>query len=245
MRQGAISPTVRRAVATEWAFRAAAERAQEARFERLAVQLTALGATAATVAYARDAAADEARHAVLCADTAARFDVVPLPEVPEHTFVLPRATARARLLYELVSVGCVTETLNACVLTATLARVTDPAVRRTVHTILRDEVRHSRLGWAWLEEERSRLDVAFLGPLLPGMLAATFRAEFFVPVADDPEQEALAAYGNVAARERLPLAMAVLDDVVFPGLDAAGVPTEAARVWRRERVSARPGEGPV
>jgi len=75
--------------------------------------------------------------------------------------------------------------------------------------------------------------------------AATFRAEFFVPVADDPEQEALAAYGNVAAHARLPLAMAVLDDVVFPGLDAAGVPTEAARVWRRERVFGRPGEGPA
>ena len=109
---------------------------------------------------------------------------------------------RERLLYEVVAMSCVTETLSAALLGELVARATDPLVRDTMHDILRDEVDHARLGWAHLaaEHERGALDV--VGPSLPAMLAGTISEELFSSWAEHPAKEALSGLGALDRAER-------------------------------------------
>jgi hypothetical protein len=64
--------------------------------------------------------------------------------------------------------GCVRETFSAAVAVVQGRTATDPALRRTMRRIARDEIRHAALSWRlheWLlsqlrRRERSRLDAA-------------------------------------------------------------------------------------
>jgi hypothetical protein len=136
----------------------------------------------------------------------------------------------ATVLYEVVSVCCVTEALNAAVLTTTLEVTAEPAVRAVVRALLRDEVVHARLGWAHLAREAPRVPVSFLGPLLPAMLAATVRPEVFAPAAAPEDPEAV-AFGRLPHALRGAVVREALTAVVLPGLAQFGVPVDAARAW--------------
>ncbi|MBI5517438.1 MAG: ferritin-like domain-containing protein [Deltaproteobacteria bacterium] len=222
----------RQAAGVEWAFRAAAEGAQRARFERLAERLHAVGALPVITDGARRAAEDEARHAGVCARLAEGLGASAAESPPVHFVTLPTLPAAARVLYEVVSVCCVTESLNAAVLTTTLEVASDRAVRAAVRALLRDEVGHARLGWAHLTREAQRVDVAFLGPLLPAMLAASVREEVFARVAVPPEEGAARDdYGRLTLALRGALVREALTAVVLPGLEGCGVPVEPARRW--------------
>jgi hypothetical protein len=125
-----------------------------------------------------------------------------------------------------------TETLSTALLGELVARATDPVCRQAMHSILSDEVKHSRLGWAFLAEERTRVVRDCVGPHLPAMLEATLGDELFqATAAPDPRLAELAGLGSLERHDRLRVVQETLDRVIFPGLELFGIDTAGGRRW--------------
>lgn len=138
-------------------------------FESLARELEHHGAPTELVTRARDAAADEVRHAAMMEAQAARFGACPLPcEVTPQ----PVRTLFAIALENAVE-GCLRETYGALVAHHQALTASDPSIARTMRTIAEDESRHAELSWAvasWIEPqltdaEREQLRFARLSAL--------------------------------------------------------------------------------
>jgi hypothetical protein len=236
---GADAPgeAVRALAADAWRFRWTVERDAEVRFQGLAARLEALGAPSSIVALALRAAGDERRHAAHCARLAAELggpvpDAPPPPPEPVAPSGLDEEDA---VTYELVAACCVAETVSVAVLTALLPAAREPSLRAVLHELAADEVAHARLGWAQLALAAGRGRTGFLSRLLPGMLAGSVDDDLFEAVEPSRDDEALLALGVLPQRARRELFVAALEEVVLPGLAAAGVDTGAAREWLAAR----------
>ena len=244
---GAPPEAVRAVAAAAWRFRWQVELEAEVRFARLAVRLERLGLAPALVEVARRASADEARHAAHCARLAASLgqpvSAAPPPSPPD---VAPSGLDEEdAVTYELTAASCVTETESVAVLTALLPEAHDPALRAALRELAEDEVVHARLGWAQLAVAAARGRTAFLGPHLPAMLRATADDDLFGPVEPAREDPALRSLGVLPHSTKRALFVRSLEEVVFPGLDGAGVDTSAARGWLAARREAATQAAPV
>ena len=225
-----------REAAAIWAHRATEELAAAARFDRLAATAQREGAEPIVVELARKAGDDERRHHERCVELVehlggrwsapARITAPPLRSGLDN--------ARADLLYELVAMSCVTETLSAALLMEMRAAAADGRVRDVVHEVLVDEVDHSRLGWAHLAAEARGCSVRFIGERLPAMLAHTVAEELFGPGVDASSE--LDGLGALSRARRKDVFAATMHDVVFPGLRRAGIDTGAGQRWLEERL---------
>ncbi|HEX2876077.1 MAG TPA: ferritin-like domain-containing protein [Polyangiaceae bacterium] len=217
-----------------WSFRLGSELEAAQRFRALAPRLRAAGASEAIVGMAEQAAVDELRHAELCRQLVKHFGGAPPPEpqIALRWTAPGAAEGRERLLYEIVALSCVTETLSTALLGELVARATDPVCRQAMHSILCDEVKHSRLGWAFLAEEHARAVGDCVGPHLPAMLEATLGDELFrEPGAPDPRLAQLAGLGSLERSDRLRVVHEALQSVIFPGLELFGIETAFGRRW--------------
>jgi hypothetical protein len=224
---------IRARVAATWAFRTRAEIEATARFARMATELAEVGATPIVVEGAADASADELRHRDLCARLAAKWGD---PNATAHEPPLSRIgrsemDPRDRLLWEMVAVCCISETMNTSLMTRCVEVVKDEEIRSTLHTLLEDEVRHARLGWAHLAAERSEGRGQFLRDVLPLMLEASIEPGFLEGPPPAPWTDALYDYGELPWAELVQIYRDTLNLVVFPGLDAVGVDTSKGRAW--------------
>jgi hypothetical protein len=227
------SPVVCARVRATWAFRTRAEIEASARFARMANELAEIGAAQVVVQGVLDAAADEVRHRDLCAHLAAKWGE---PNATNH--VPPRARIgradmdrRDRLLWEMVSVCCLGETMNTALLTRCLEVAKEPEIRGTLRELLKDEIRHARVGWAHLAAERAAGRGAFLRDVLPLMLEASIEPGFWDAEQAGPSLELLHEYGELSPAELVQLYVETLEQVVFLGLDALGVDTAQGRDW--------------
>lgn len=147
-----LSSSERTRLADKWSRDALAEHASVASFARFALQLMAVGAPAALVAAAQEAALDEVEHARLAFAVASAYagrDVgpgaFPVPSTPFATSLVALAVATAEE-------GCINETLCTIEARAELDATSDPAVRGVLARIIEDETRHAELAWrtvAW------------------------------------------------------------------------------------------------
>jgi len=224
---------VRRIAGSAWRFRCGVERDASARFARLAGRLVEVGAAEPVVELAQRASRDERRHAMLCADLAAGYGA-PTPAVAAESpseIAPARLSRQQRVLYEVVAVCCVTETESMGVLTQLLSSARDARLRQVLRELARDEVHHSRLGWAHLAGECARADVSFLGPLVPAMLRGAVDPELFAPVPAERDDAALIEHGVLPHALKRQVFTSTLEEVVFPGLETYGVDTVPARRW--------------
>jgi hypothetical protein len=218
--------------------RASGERAAALRFERLEHTLRAANAPADVVALAQRTVADECRHIGLCDELAAHFGWTrpPLPPTPHQPIGPADRSPNDRLLYELVSACCLNETLNACMLRAVLDRVRAPLIRKTVQTILSDEVHHARLGWTYLQHAREQGQGDFLVPMLPLMLRGAGVELIDTPDAPGRDEAQLADWGELGHSARLAVFHAAMRDIVWPGFERVGIATDIATRWLAEHV---------
>jgi hypothetical protein len=231
-----LTEAVRGVAASAWAFRWQVELEAEIRFGRLADRLERAGAGAVLVELARRASRDERRHAEHCAALAAAYGqpVAGVPPPPPE--VAPSALDEEEaLLYELVAACCVAESISVSVLTSLLAAAREPGLRAVLRELAEDEVVHARLGWAHLAGAHRRGATAFLGPLLPAMLRGSVDDDLFQPVDAAREDPALLEVGVLPHAAKRDLLVRTLDEVVFPGLEGAGVDTGAGRAWLAEQ----------
>jgi hypothetical protein len=235
----AVEDIIRARVAGTWAFRTRAEIEAAARFARMASELAEVGATEVVARGAADASADELRHRDLCARLAARWgEPNALQHVPPRERIgRSNMDPRDRLLWEVVAVCCVSETMNTSLMTRCLEVAKDPEIRATLHELLKDEVNHARLGWAHLAAERAAGRGEFLRDVLPLMLEASIEPGFLEGQPQVPWTDALYDYGELPSAELVQIYRDTLNLVVFPGLDALGVDTSKGRAWLAEQLS--------
>jgi len=135
------------------------EAASVVAFERLAAELSALGAPERLVQRAHQAAHDEVRHAQLMHAQAAAHGAQPLPvEVAP-----PRSRDLLAFAIENAVEGCVRETYGALDAAFRAHRAPTEALRALYAEVAVDEVRHAALAWdiaAWLQGQLSAEDIA-------------------------------------------------------------------------------------
>ena len=224
--------SARRVAAEAWAFRARVEQEAAERFDRLAATVAGFDPGSPVPPLMRRAADDERRHTELCAGLAGRLGhPVVLGEAEAPSVAPGSLDERQAALYEVVAACCITETESMSVLTTLLAGETDPDVRDVLHAISRDEVVHSRMGWAHLARESSAIQVAFLGPLIPVMLAGTIDPGLFGPAPGDEDPRGLLRLGVLPHVQKRDTFLGTLEQVVLPGLERFGVDPGPAREW--------------
>jgi hypothetical protein len=204
----------------------------------MATELAEVGADPVVVQGARDAASDEARHRDLCAVIAARFGEPNAKnhEPPPGRIGRSSLPPRDRLLWEVVAVCCLSETMNTSLLTRCQEVAKDSQIHATLHELLQDEVRHAQLGWAHLASERAAGRGEFLRDVLPLMLAASVEPGFLegqMHIA--PWSDVLFDYGELPMPELLQIYRETLEEVVFRGLEAMRIDTSLGRAWLAER----------
>ena len=235
---GDASDTVRRrAAAWEWTCRHEFELEARSRFGRLAESLDEQHAPAAIVQLSRRAAEDEDRHAFICRGV---IDYLGGPVPEDRPVFAPAAhpekmSAKSQLLYELVAMSCVTETLSCTLLGLMVERTRDMRLKSRMQSILEDEVRHSRLGWAYLSEQAASGPQRMIADYLPAMLAGTVHEEIFRPQMETPLDSALGDMGVLSRPERLEVFLDTMNQVVFPGLERFGIDSSAGRRWLQEQ----------
>jgi len=206
----------------------------------MATELAEVGAEPVVVQGATEAAGDEARHRDLCARLAERFGE---REPKKHAVSSARIGAsrrdtRERLLWEVVAVCCVSETMNTSLLTRCQEVAKDEEIRATIHELLKDEVQHARIGWAHLAAERAAGRGAFLTEALPLMLGASVEPGFLQRGERGTWLDELYDYGELPHAELVQVYRDTLEHVVFRGLDAMGVDTSRGRAWLEQQLTA-------
>jgi hypothetical protein len=226
---------LRRRAADAWAFRAQVEREAALRFARLALGIRSIDPDSPVPSMMQSAAADEDRHAILCARLAVWYGHEPATgsseETPDVEIAPAELPLREALLYEVVAACCITETESVATLTALLAGPAEGEVKDVLHEIARDEVLHGRMGWAHLSREAPG-GVAFLAAWIPVMLAGTVGDDLFAPPpAPEPPEADLLRHGVLPLARKREIFVNTLEDVVFPGLEMFGVDPRPAQAW--------------
>jgi len=220
-------------VANTWDFRASAERSALARFRRLQGELDATGAPPVVLKLIGEAIEDEQRHIGWC-DTLARafgWEGNPSPPTPSGPLGPEDGSREERLLYEMVAFCCITETINASMLLAIEKRVKAPEVREVVHNILKDEVQHSKVGWAYLQHVRNQGGGADLDRWFAVMFKEAGVEEVYSPDCGGRDTPIMSDYGELTFADRTAIFHSATRDVVLPGLDHFGYSTTHCRAW--------------
>jgi hypothetical protein len=134
----------------------------------------------------------------------------------------------------MVAFCCVTETINASMLLAVLNRAKSATVRDTVREILKDEINHSKVGWAYLQHVRNQGEGIFLAQWIPHMLNGAGVEEIYEPDSGEREGEILADYGELSFQNRADIFKAAMRDIVLPGFEKMGLDTTYGRQWLKQ-----------
>lgn len=235
-----MNEALRRLVGEAWAFRTLVEHDAAHRFTRLAAAIAVFDPGSPAIAMMERAAADERRHAGLCAELSTAYGER-APEGGTLPDIVPaELSPRAGVLYEVVAACCITETESVATVTTLLAAPAEGRVREVLHEIARDEVVHGRMGWGHLAREATQTDVSFLGHWIPTMLSGTVDEGLFATADPEHESEELLRHGVLPHSRKRSIFVATLEEVVFPGLERFGVDSAAGREWLAARQGAAP-----
>lgn len=235
-------PTLRdRAIAT-WRGRMVNEYHSARVFAGLAGQFEGIGASAAEVRAVAAMADEEHHHGVLCGAVvealggAAIGAGPPDDELPLH----PEVDRLEALTRNLLSVGCLSESVAVALIAAERERMAEGPLRRIVTRILADEIGHARLGWRFVARHVPQMSPAArarLGRYLAVAFAHLEDHELsHLPLGPPPPvgAEALGLCDGAAARA---LFYDTVTQVIVLRLEGLGLPAAAA--WRARRA---PGE---
>ncbi len=216
-------------------------------FTSLARQLERAGVIGERPARVAAMVDEELRHADRCAAVVEALGGDPvvelpaLPPVPEHEDADP--------LEAVISVSCLSETVAVALIDAERRAAGPPPLAALLAEILADEVGHARFGWRLLEDLAPSLSPGLrerLGDYLVialDDLATHELAHLPARPSPSPAAEAIGVCDGLAARR---LFFATVEEVIVPGLHAAGLPALSAwraaqeiGVWASSAASAR------
>ena len=223
-----LEPAARAVLAARWAERARHELATSLAFVEVGRALAECGAEGEQCATARFAVNEEKLHAELCALIAEHYagTTLPAPRAePAQPARFDGASPReASLLY--VVMHCA---IGESIASAYLGRCLETAGTELTHEALRmmlaDEVRHARLGFAFLARTSAQ-GRELVQRALPSLLRAVL--EFWVDERGYPDAIP-AGHGCLDRRELRAAVREGLEELVLPGLELVGVGTRAGR----------------
>lgn len=227
----ALEAGMRALVGREWQRRADVELTAASLTERLVQGLLLDGAVPEVLELATNAVAEEARHARICHGVAERYLACALPaprarSLHEASFGNAPPAVNRLLLFVLHS--CVNETLATVCLREGLKLAESPTVKAATQQLLRDDLKHARMGWAHLAssavDDTAR---AHVGAALPVLLRLGHAGWLEEPRSgiDVP------AHGVLGNPSFPPLMHAAFRDVILPGFEHVGIDTRGARAW--------------
>ena len=229
-----------------WPLRAAEELRSALIYRALTIASRAAGLPAPWPARFAEVVHDEVRHARLCATVGARLGAaVPRYDArPVRARLALLADPVARVCALLCAEVAIGETISMTLFRAGRRATTEPLTRAALESILRDEVRHQRLGWDALAALWPSLDPARRDAVQREATTALAASEqqIAVPVlrrleAGEPFDPACAALGVLAPEVRVETFYAAIEQLVVPHLDRVGL--DGGRAWRdRYRVAA-------
>jgi hypothetical protein len=236
----ALDERGRRAVGVTWLERMKQEHLAVGAFALLARELAEEGCEPIVLSLVTRASCDEVRHAEICRRFAVELlgaSEVPasfrgLPKVPMHA----RAPAADRVLFHMVEMCCMSETLTGVYFTEMLARTTDAVAREAIESLLEDEIDHGRVGWAYLAARSRDRTLGGLAEALPGILSRTFQSVLGSRQASQEDDAKLEACGYLDTRAGADVYRRSLRDVIIPGLEHLGVDLRASRAFLHERL---------
>jgi len=207
-------------------------------FALLAGQLAEQGCDPVVLSLVTRASWDAVRHAEICRRYAASLlgeDEVPArlegsPSLPAH----PGATAGDRVLFHVVELCCLGETLGAITLTEMHARATHPMARAAIESLLEGGLDHGRVGWAYLAQRTREHRTRGLAQALPEMLGRMCREALSPSARATDEPGGLEAYGFLARRTGQEVCARALRDVILPGFRELGVDLGPAQAIVRQ-----------
>lgn len=218
-------------VAATCARRAELELRGAAAFTVITQALIDLRADARIVDLAARAIAEEIRHSEIYLELgssysgtdAARPEIVPI-EVPQHRGAAPDL----RRVLHVVGMCSINETMACAFLELCLAGAQSKATRSALREVLADEIRHARIGWAYLASsgvnEGMRREVErWLVPMICGQLAGWWRQIETLPGGEVP------AHGCPSGAAIEEATIGSLHHLVLPGFAAVGIDVTEAR----------------
>ncbi len=211
-----VPEEVRQELVKRWTRAALDEHASVAAFSKVSLDLMRFGAPPELLARTHQAAIDEVRHAQLGFALASAFAGQPVGPGSYPLARLPLAEDLVQLAVEAALEGCIGETLASLLAAQGAERAQDPALKRALGTIARDEQQHSLLAWRTV---RWALDVG--GEPVRQALLQVFSeaARKGIAVPQAPEID-LSRWGLLSQEDSLAVAADCLRGVVLPAARA-------------------------
>lgn len=222
-----LDPALRARLGDHWRSRARSELEVGIAFSAMLPRLAASGAPDVVLRDLAASADDERRHAAICMQNACIYAGRELPGPGEVAAPLPLFGAGDPALEDALLVTgmcCLNETVATAWLGACLEASTAPLAVETNRAHLADEIRHARLGWAYLASlPASRKDA--LAAWLPALLEANAPRWL-----DDPTP-ACPAHGHLGPERTREVVLAAVRELVIPGFEHVGVASDPAVRW--------------
>jgi hypothetical protein len=227
-----LSPDERRLVAATCARRAELELRGAAAFTVVTQALIELGADGKVLALSAQAIAEELRHSEAYLELAHIYGGVALPAPVPAAIAIPAHGLPPRLerILHIVGMCSVNETMACAFLELCLAEAVGPVMQAALREVLGDEIKHARIGWAYLasarldEDERQLIARAIL-PLVQ-MQWRGWR-EQLATLPSPP----LLGHGCPSREAIEAAALEAIAELVLPGFEHVGFATDAARAW--------------
>jgi hypothetical protein len=229
----ALDEPSRRHAAETSTRRAGLELHGAAAFTAVTQALLELRAPAAIVSLCANAIAEELRHSEIYLTIARAYAghevEAPRPsaiEVPRYSSAGPDAE---RLL-QVIGMCCVNETMACSFLELCYSGVKGAFVRGGIREILADEIRHARVGWAYLgSDDMGPAERLLISTWLLPILSDQWH-HWRNHIATLPEVD-LAEHGCPSATAIQTASLASIRELVLPGFARAGIDVSAATRW--------------
>ncbi len=237
-----LDSDARTRVARLWLARARNERHTSGVFVALERVLTERNAAPPVLELARRAVKDELAHAALCEEVSTRYAasttalLTELAAAEPDALAPPRAprfhgcTERENGLLFVVLQCCLNESVAAAYLSTCLEQARGAVVRAAVRALLRDEVTHSRIGWAHLASDSvGASERHVVAEAMPELLHAIRR----IWLADPAGLHAAAppGHGSLRLAELDDIVLETVEVIVVPGLEHVGVDPGPSSAW--------------
>jgi hypothetical protein len=228
-----LDAATRRVVAETSARRAALELEGAAAFTAVTQALIELSADARIVDLSARAIAEEIRHSELYLELARAYGDARIPAPRPAPIDVPTyagTTADEQRMLRVIGMCSINETMACAFLELSLSGATAKAARAAIREILEDEIRHARIGWAYLgSRDVGAAERRLLGAWLLPMLRAQW-AKWKAQIATLPDVDA-SAHGCPAPAAIERASLAAMASLVVAGFEHAGVAASDTRRW--------------
>lgn len=225
--------------AEHWAQRASAELGAAKKFKTIHSRLQDQATHSSILKLVNEAVTDEENHAYLCAKMAKSLGhktgftgssgSAASAKPSWHNLSEPK-----KLLLDLVLMSCVVESINANLMTTLFSNSKESSVNGIIRKILKDEIKHGKIGWAYLSYLQGQQELSFIAEHLAEMLDIAVRDELFDSNEAELQTNAY-EFGVLPEEQRLGQFCDSLQNIVQPGLSHFGIDNSAVTNWLKEK----------